>query len=269
MNREWVEQQVAASRIKFEEEKQRVKKEVIDFGKFIPSTERKIIRAIDELKYDNKELRDELFSLGLELEYGYIDSTVEELYDYKDWVENILKYENLKSCFKDFERYLDSEPMEFDGDIIITDPCYITKNDDWSKCDYGEHMEALGLRNYICRDTMYGDWSCTTFNSDTDEKLGEFCADAGMVAVFDLAEVLAYNPEFDYHTDRSWTTTWIKDFKGTVQFVVKHIEGFYKEDTEWWKKGDKWEDYVVEVVGHGVNKVTGIPINFVGRQTGY
>lgn len=116
---------------------------------------------------------------------------------------------------------------------------------------------------------MYGDWSCTTFNSDTDEKLGEFCADAGMVAVFDLAEVLAYNPEFDYHTDRSWTTTWIKDFKGTVQFMVKHIEGFYKEDTEWWMKGDKWEDYVVEVVGHGVNKVTGIPINFVGRQTGY
>lgn len=109
----------------------------------------------------------------------------------------------------DFSRYLDSELMEFDGDIIITDPCYITKNDDWSKCDYGEHMEALGLHNYICRDTMYGDWSCTTFNSDTDEKLGEFCADAGMVAVFDLAEVLAYNPEFDYHTDRSWTTTWM------------------------------------------------------------
>lgn len=32
MNREWVEQQVATSKIKFEEEKQRIKKEVIEFG---------------------------------------------------------------------------------------------------------------------------------------------------------------------------------------------------------------------------------------------
>lgn len=34
------------------------------------------------------------------------------------------------------------------------------------------------------------------------------------------------------------------------------------------KKGDYWEDYVLEVVGHGINKVTGKPINFVGKQTG-
>ena len=59
-----------------------------------------------------------------------------------------------------------------------------------------------------------------------------------------------------------------KDFKGTVEFVVKHIEGYYEEDTDYWKKGDYWEDYVLEVVGHGINKVTGKPINFVGKQTG-
>ena len=62
--------------------------------------------------------------------------------------------------------------------------------------------------------------------------------------------------------------TWIKDFKGTVEFVVKHIEGYYEEDTDYWKKGDYWEDYVLEVVGHGINKVTGKPINFVGKRMG-
>ena len=211
--------------------------------------------------------------------------------------------------------------MEFDGDIIITDPCYIIKEHDesdkpqlsdyqiftnhgddgidannvrlsktfeerikdfqrdltewrkshpydWDICDYGENMEALGIHNYMTRDTLYGDWSCTTFNSDTGEAIGEFCADAGLVSVFLLDEVLKYNPEFDYHINRPWTTTWIKDFKGTVQFVVVYTDGYYEDDTTYHKKGEHWEDYSVQVVGHGVNKVTGEPINFVGKQTG-
>ena len=61
----------------------------------------------------------------------------------------------------------------------------------------------------------------------------------------------------------------IKDFSGTVQFVVIHTEGTYTEDTEYHKKGDKWEDYSVEVIGRGKNRITGEPLNFVGRQTGF
>lgn len=172
-------------------------------------------------------------------------------------------------------RYLDSDPMEFDGDIIITDPCYIMREeneltkDDWAACNYGSEMEALGIIHYMTRDTLYGDWSCTTFNTDTKEVIGDFCADAGLVSVFLLDEVLKYNPEFDYHLNKKWTTTWIKDFKGTVEFIVKLTEGYYEEDTSYYKKGDYWEDYSVEVVGHGINKVTGEPINFVGKQTGF
>ena len=48
------------------------------------------------------------------------------------------------------------------------------------------------------------------------EKIGYFCADAGMVAVFLLDEVLKYNPDFDYHINREWTTTLIKDFDGEI-----------------------------------------------------
>ena len=151
--------------------------------------------------------------------------------------------------------------MKFKGDIIITDPCYICKDEDWEKCEYGENMEALEIKNYICRDTLYGDWSCTTFNSDTGEKIGEFCADAGMVAVFLLDEVLKYNPEFDYHINRPWTTTLIEDFDGEAEFEVVHSEGEYEEDTEYWNKGDKWENDEVQVIGKG-------NINFVGKQTG-
>lgn len=131
--------------------------------------------------------------------------------------------------------------MKFKGDIIITDPCYICKGDDWYECRFGDRMDILGLKTFICRNTIYGDWSCTTYNSKTKEEIGEFCADAGMVAVFLLDEVLKYNPDFDYHTERPWMTTLIKDFDGEVCFDVVDGE--------------------VRVVGKG-------NIDFVGVQTG-
>lgn len=175
------------------------------------------------------------------------------------------------------KRYLDSRSMEFNGDIIITDPCYIIRaehhgtkpltDDDWVACDYGSNMEVLGIHNYMTRDTLYGDWSCTVYNTDTREAIGEFCADAGLVSVFLLDEVLKYNPDFDYHKERNWTTALIPDFKGTVWFVVEHEEGVYEEDSEYWKAGDTWEEYSVHVVGCGVNKKTGKPINFRSTQT--
>lgn len=159
--------------------------------------------------------------------------------------------------------------MKFKGDIIITDPCYIIREgnkqiskDDWELCSYGDDMEKLGIKNYISRDTLYGDWSCTTYNSDTKEIFGQFCADAGMVGVFLLEEVLKYNPEFDYHTERPWTTTLIKDFDGEVEFEIIHTEGIWEDDTEFHSKGGRWEDDSVSVIGRG-------NINFETRQTGF
>jgi hypothetical protein len=119
--------------------------------------------------------------------------------------------------------------MRFKGNIIITDPCYIINDendDDWELCDYGRDLDQLGLSTYICRDTIYGDWSCTVFNTDTDREIGKFCADAGMVAVFLLDEVLQYNPKFNYHIDKPWTTTLIKNFEGDVSIDVVGEEVF-------------------------------------------
>lgn len=201
--------------------------------------------------------------------------------------------------------------MQFDGDIIITDPCYITKDrdtsgrpkwddfmsresytdadlaaeglteeqirelkereffpqykkmreacdkwdrehpDDWEVCNYGSQMKKLGLKTCITNRTIYGDWGCTTFEKDTKNVLGKFCADAGMVGVFDLAEVLKYNPSFDYHINKPWTTTLLKDFKGEV----------YIEETR------AKDDTYIRVIGEGINKVTGEPFCFFTEQT--
>lgn len=119
--------------------------------------------------------------------------------------------------------------MHVDGDIIITDPCYIMRKDkghenDWENCKYGQEMETFGIHTYLTRDTIFGDWSCSTINADTGKQIGSFCADAGMVSVFLLDEVLKYNPGFDYHKKREWTTTLIEDFHGTIKICVEKIE---------------------------------------------
>lgn len=119
--------------------------------------------------------------------------------------------------------------------------------DDWEYCEYGDSMENIGLTAFCCGSTIYGDWSCHTFDTDKNEVLGRFCADSGQVAVFLLDEVLKYNPEFDYHINRLWTTTLIRDFHGTVELHLKEDESGGSE---------------VTVVGRG-------NINFVSRQTGF
>lgn len=158
--------------------------------------------------------------------------------------------------------------MEFKGDIIITDPCYIIKDNednDWKKCGYGECMEALGIEHCISESTIYGDWSCTTWSTPRKDvevqleelnklcenawrakeeyerdsvqskiyddkmanttmdmkKLGAFCADAGMVAVFLLEEVMIYNPDFSkWIEDHPWCVTVIPNFDGDVQYHI-------------------------------------------------
>jgi hypothetical protein len=72
--------------------------------------------------------------------------------------------------------------------------------------------------------------------------LGNFCADAGLVSVFLLDEVLAYNPDFDYHINRLWTTTLINDFDGNIEITHRNGE--------------------VSVIGKG-------NINFFTTQTGF
>ena len=146
--------------------------------------------------------------------------------------------------------------MYFKGDILITDPCYLKKDnekgrEDWRKSN-GVHLSAFGLKKYLCRGTGYGDWSCHTFRGDFKKKgltekdvLGQFCADAGLVCVVLLDEVLKYNPEFDYHINRLWTTTLIKDFDGDIEI----------------KEMGEGEDEMVSVIGKG-------NINFFTLQTG-
>ena len=52
-------------------------------------------------------------------------------------------------------------------------------------------------------------------------KIGNFCADAGLVAVFLLNEVRKYNPDIDeWIASHNWCVTTIPDFDGEVNYYV-------------------------------------------------
>jgi hypothetical protein len=138
--------------------------------------------------------------------------------------------------------------MRFDGDIIITDPCYIDSEDDklWNDNEIdimtGSGIDKYQFTNYIWENTLYGDWSCGVFEISNKEllklstkeiinnhfheenfkEIGGFCADAGLVGVFLLSEVLRFNPKFQYPVNKHgciWATH-IKDFHGEVDYEV-------------------------------------------------
>lgn len=129
------------------------------------------------------------------------------------------------------------------GELIKQYTKWKDEHDDWRKCDCGQKMEALGINTYFTESTIYGDWGCTTYKIKEDpykvidnfveaekkgedygidcSKLGDFCADAGLVSVFLLDEVRKYNPDIDKWIEtHDWCVTKISDFDGEVNYYV-------------------------------------------------
>lgn len=199
----------------------------------------------------------------------YIDTVMDDEMSPDD-IKKIQKYTNRFIKYYDdnpYKNLIDSEPMEFDGNIVITDPCYImddnNKQSDWHKSDYGRHMENIGIKHYISHDTLCGDWDCNTINTTTKEPMGVFCADAGMVIVMYEKDALAYNPSCKDKL-HSHCATLIENFKGTIQFT---IDVTYEEIGFGSEYKQLIPEYKLSIVGHGVNNKTNEPIEFNTENT--
>lgn len=104
---------------------------------------------------------------------------------------------------------IDREQMkqvEYDNQIlVVTDPCYILSDEAWDRfTDFyidvplteSDQLEDV-FRNQgyqqpvLAMTTGVGDWDNEVVNTDTQESLGAFAADAGMVCVVALKDLLA------------------------------------------------------------------------------
>ena len=215
----------------------------------------------NKMSNDNKENLD--YQISVE-NYGFVADLIKIGTWHYDRIENLSDEEKKEkelshsaiSAFRKlgevcnkingYRRIIDSDWVNFDGDIVITDPCYLKNGFDY---DYLDSVK------YIERDTIYGDWSCHTYDSDTKKALGKFCADSGMVAVISVDDLRKLDPTFynDEKVKNSHMMTVIKDFHGKVRFRVDEESYTYK--------GEERKDYGVVVEGVG-------NINFFTSQTG-
>lgn len=148
------------------------------------------------------------------------------------------KYRKERSEYDDWEKCEYGENMEILG--ITTYISESTIYGDWScttwktpRIDIETQIEELnGLYNNLYEaEEEYGhDSEQYKFyeeeivkETSTLKDIGRFCADAGMVAVFLLDEVLKYNSEFSkWIEEHPWCVTVIPDFDGDIQY---HIDG--------------------------------------------
>lgn len=108
--------------------------------------------------------------------------------------------------------------MNFCGDIIVTDPCYIVlSNEDWVDSQFGECLEELGFETFLTfdRGDSVGE---KLINRKNGEVLGNFCTDSCMVSVMLLSELLEYNPEFSESLANHCYTI-VRDFDGVIERV--------------------------------------------------
>ena len=197
--------------------------------------EESTIELIDDKEYDLLIMRISFFNRCKKVSKKYRPFTDDVLEMYKKLQHinyEINKYSNL---------VVDTDWNKMSGDII-TDPCYLFEND--------KNYDIISKHGMI-HNTMCGDWSCSTFDCNTKESIGEFCSDAGLVCIIPLSVVMEINPNFNYHITKPWTTTLIKNFDGEVRITIKEE-----------KFEDGYIDYNVSVEGRGSH-------NFFTAQGGF
>lgn len=148
---------------------------------------------------------------------------------------------------------------EFDGDIVITDPCYIKENG--RPIDWGLHEEIIKDIG-LCNTTYYGDWGCTVFQTGEDSKvgfigpeckeIGQFCADAGMVCVLDMRDARRISSDIDkWIAEHDWCATIIKGFRGKVRLMTMTKKRWMK-DLKDKRKRIVYDDTELRVRGDGM-----------------
>lgn len=107
--------------------------------------------------------------------------------------------------------------MKFKGDLIITDPGYVAKDQEaWDKCDYGDHMENLGFQTCLSALVTEGEDDLCGWSIDGKICYGTFVTDSGVATAFLLEEILKYDPTFDEHLECPENTLWIHGFDGEI-----------------------------------------------------
>ena len=121
--------------------------------------------------------------------------------------------------------------MIFKGSIVIGDPCYFVKEDDWETCEYGDRMDKIGFSDFMI--IRFPDDPQIVKEEGTGRLFGGICQDSGYIVVVYLDELKAYNPDYEKAFWHESNRTIIPDFDGEVSYkeVDVTIDGEEYTDT--------------------------------------
>ena len=160
MNREWVAAKEAESVAKAQAQRAEIVAK-INSAEFLTDEDKKALE--DVLDTECKRLCGMFESSAilriLENHDKEGDNFPMDFLDIVNFVRS-LKTDKYESAFYKanggLKRYLDSEPMEFDGDIIITDPCYIMLS------TTARHHSPMTIGAPVTTEETWKSWASTT-----------------------------------------------------------------------------------------------------------
>lgn len=160
------------------------------------------------------------------------------------------------------------DEAEFDGDVLVTDPFYLRHGGSGDGPGWNSECTEMFVRECggLYSTTYYGDWGCTIYRTEGEvgriprgaKEIGYFCADAGLVCVVALKDVMKRSPDFmDWLRGYGHCGTVIRNFKGKVSFLKRSVKVKFR--------GHVYTDTELRV--HGKGTVDGEPISFESKQT--
>lgn len=203
-----------------------------------------IWRRLD-VDYKNWIKHPEEMYVKLDMSLSILSNEFDELSFLKEYdIADLLYIQSYDNLVKDTKTMLlDRGPFQYDGDVIITDPCFFLDGDEWDNAK--EIYPSIQFR-----DNLYGDGDfCVVDSDDSCKRYGTYYAESGSVCT-------VYANEVDEHVGirnlNEECYTLLKDFHGTILFRVDEI----KFDER------KKPDYALNLIGNG-------NINFHTIQIGF
>ena len=137
MNKEWVDRENKKLRERMMQEHDDIVQALTNTNLLPDDRKADVLKDFEDEEYVGASIGINLYGIGT------IGDNYEETEAYKfckamsNRITNYGSKINYDAPDHAYDDYLDSEPLEFDGDIIITDPCYLRREDsEWASFDY-------------------------------------------------------------------------------------------------------------------------------------
>ena len=250
-----------------EMQKAAIIRKIRNYPNFSLQTKEALVKKLLSIDSENTQRSAEVdFLTDLLYSWMYCDNA--DIQEHYKWYKSLVLNSNFVPL-NIYDRYTDSMAVKFNGNILISQADFILKPEHlvWpegefysdKRTDYS--LEMFGLRHYLTRNLIYYMGNGTVKDLETKEELGGFTSDCGDVTVFDLDEVLWYNPDLELDAYiRENLVTVIPDFKGEIRFLTgyRSVERLNEHE----------DIYTVVITGNGQNNKTFTAQNFIGADLG-